>query len=378
MKTVRLLLVVSLGASYFPGCKSQSGSSVQEAVVSEAGTEEPVKPAAAPAQAAEATPAEKNILELNNQMFPIYDAALESFKKQFMATHPVILALFSGAGGKFILYRPGQAPIEAPSPGRTYQLVKSIGHTGIAIYSILTPHVKNPKNQAWVQPLTQMSANIGKALETVPELSVPEDQKTLMRDMLTIEKKFCDDVLAKGTFTAKDVKDFSVGLKPWIKRIGDVAGGVQVNHWVDTLVSWKKMLGRDWEKVHAMSNTIYVTRQNNILFQVLAQFMGTDAINRRLLLVETTSFTTTPDDMLGLMSRILNDRELGQTFFNDKMLMDSELFGSAARGALEGAMKRIGQTPKLPTYARFNSNEWPWRTNPAYGSGPRTIDETPD
>lgn len=374
MKNFALVLVLVVAT----GCKTRADSAVKDVdqAVQAAPTEQPVEP---PKAATDANPAEQNILQLNNNMFPIYDAALESFKKSFLSTHPVILALFSGAGGRFILYRPGQAPVEAPSPGRLYQLVKSIGHTGIAIYSILNPYKQNPDaDKAWQTPLRQTSDNIAKALATLDQVDATDDQKKLMRDMLSIEKEFCDAVLAKGTFTAAELKTFSHGLKPWIKKIGDVAGGVQVNHWVDVLTAWKKQLGRDWQNVHAMSNTIYVTRQNNILFSILAQFMGTDAINRRLLLVETTSFTTTPEDMLGLMARILNDRELGQTFFNDKMLMDSELFGSAARNALTGAMQRIGQEPKLPSYAHFNSNEWPWRTNPAYGSGPRTIDETPE
>jgi len=35
---------------------------------------------------------------------------------------------------------------------------------------------------------------------------------------------------------------------------------------------WKTMLGSDWDKAYAASNTIYVARQNNILFSVLAQY----------------------------------------------------------------------------------------------------------
>lgn len=378
MKRSQLWLVFSVATCLNLSCKHTGESNVKDAESADTQPEIPAEAAKPPVQT-DASPAEKNILELNNKMFPIYDAALESFKKEFLRTHPVILALFSGAGGKFLLYQPGKPPVEAPAPGRLYQLVKSIGHTAIAIYSILTPYAKDPQSQqGWVEPLQQTSGNIAKALATLNDLQVSRDDRELMRGMLTAEKVFVDSVLAKGAYTSQEIEDFSRSMKPWIKKIGDVAGKVQVNHWVDVLTGWKKMLGTDWAKVHAMSNTIYVTRQNNILYSILVQFMGTDAINRRLLLVETTSFTTTPDDMLGLLSRILNDRELGQAFFNDKMLMDSELFGSAARGALDGAMKRVGKQAVLPDYAHFNSNEWPWRTNPAYGDGPRTIDETKD
>ena len=43
---------------------------------------------------------------------------------------------------------------------------------------------------------------------------------------------------------------------------------------------WKTMLGADWDKTYAASNTIYVARQNNILFSVLAQFFGPEADQR--------------------------------------------------------------------------------------------------
>ena len=48
-------------------------------------------------------------------MFQLYGDAAKIFAANIKARNPVILALFSGAGGRFILYRPGQPPLEAPS-----------------------------------------------------------------------------------------------------------------------------------------------------------------------------------------------------------------------------------------------------------------------
>jgi hypothetical protein len=64
------------------------------------------------------TPADtatKNVLALNSMMFELYDDAARIFQANILSKHPVILGLFSGAGGRFILYRPGMAPLEAPS-----------------------------------------------------------------------------------------------------------------------------------------------------------------------------------------------------------------------------------------------------------------------
>jgi hypothetical protein len=322
---------------------------------------------------------ETNILQLNKNMFKVYDAALGDFQKDFMNKHPVILALFSGAGGRFILYRPGQPMLEASNPPIVYQLAKSVGHTGLALYEIVTPYLKDPKaNQGWREPMTTMRDSIKKGLDSVQYLTISEQDRNVLRSMLEIDLAFAESCLKKGTFTHAELVTFARSLKPYIKKVSEIVGTTQTNHWVDVLTQWKAMLGADWEKTYAVTNTIYVTRQNNILFSILAQFMGQETINRRLLLLETTSFTTTPDDMLNLLTRILSDRILGETFFGDYMLMDTELVGSAAREALKKAMKRAGKEAILPEYAHFNSNEWPWRTNPAYGDGPRTMDETPN
>ena len=64
-----------------------------------------------------ATPSDiatKDVLALNTGMFELYGDAAKIFQKNVLDKHPVILGLFSGAGGRLILYQPGKAPIDAP------------------------------------------------------------------------------------------------------------------------------------------------------------------------------------------------------------------------------------------------------------------------
>jgi hypothetical protein len=137
------------------------------------------------------------------------------------------------------------------------------------------------------------------------------------------------------------------------------------------LAGWKTMLGADWDKTYAASNTIYVTRQNNVLFATLAQFFGPEAINDRLLLIETMSFTTTPADMLELMTRIIADRSVGALFFGNYRLMDYELMGADARTAIVAESAKRGMTPFLPPLVPFGSKQWPALITP--GPGPASI-----
>src|SRR5438552_15124973 len=93
------------------------------------------------------------------------------------------------------------------------------------------------------------------------------------------------------------------------------------------LDGWRANLGPDWDKTYAAANTIYVARQNNVLFSTLAQYFPPEAINDRLMLIETISFTTTPQEMLTSMVRIISDRSVGALFFGSDMHIDIEHMG---------------------------------------------------
>ena len=129
----------------------------------------------------------------------------------------------------------------------------------------------------------------------------------------------------------------------------------------------------DWDKTYAASNTIYVARQNNVLFSVLAQFFGPEAINNRLILIETVSFTTTPDDMLESLTRIIADRSVGSLFFGNYHLMDYELMGGDARAAIIAESAKRGTKAFLPPPVPFGSKQWPTLVTP--GPGPTSISE---
>ena len=93
--------------------------------------------------------ATNNVLALNTGMFELYGDAARVFKRNILSKHPVILGLFSGAGGRFILYRPGQPPLDAPSVPVVYQLLKSVGHSTMALTQVVGPYLDNPADQSW-------------------------------------------------------------------------------------------------------------------------------------------------------------------------------------------------------------------------------------
>jgi hypothetical protein len=319
--------------------------------------------------------ATKDVLALNTMMFQLYDRSGAIFRKNLMATHPIILGLFSGAGGRFILYRPGQPALEAPSVPVAYQLMKSVGHSTMALSEVVMPYLDNAADTSWRGSLLAYRSQMQSALNGLNSADVLGEWQENSKLILQNNIGFMDDCAEKGVITVAAFQDFAKKQAPLLKKNIAWAAQTQVGHWMDVIGEWKKLLGGDWDKTYAASNTIYVARQNNVLFSVLAQFFGPDAINSRLVLIETISFTTTPEDMLEALTRIVADRSVGAAFFGNYYLMDYELMGGDARQAIIDESKKRGMTPFLPPAVVFGSHQWPTLITP--GTGPVSLHDLP-
>jgi hypothetical protein len=318
-----------------------------------------------------ATVANNNILALNTAMFELYGDAARIFQRNILSKHPVILGLFSGAGGRFILYRPGMAPLEAPQVPIVYQLLKSVGHSTMAVSQVVAPYIDNSANQAWRAPLLAFRSRMQSALDGLDASQMTAEWRDTNRTLLRNNIEFMDDCLKNGTIPFAKLEEFGKKQAPHLKLVIAWAAQTQVAHWMDVIGEWKKMLGSDWEKTYAASNTIYVARQNNILFSVLAQYFGPEAINDRLMLIETISFTSTPQDMLESLTRIIADRSVGGLFFGNYHLMDYELMGGDARVAIANETTKRGMKTFLPPAVPFGSKQWPTMITP--GPGPASL-----
>ncbi|MEP9352831.1 hypothetical protein ABLE93_04430 [Xanthobacter sp. KR7-65] len=317
--------------------------------------------------------ATRNVLQLNTTMFSLYENAGRLFRANILNQHPMILALFSGAGGRMILYRPGKPPLEAPSVPKVYQVMKSLGHSTMAISEVVLPFIDNAQDKSWMAPMRAYLTEMKSALEGIGVAEMPDEWRANSRSILENNIAFMEATLAKGVITLDAVQGFAKTQGPVLRNAISWAAQTQVKHWMGVLDGWKQELGGSFDKVYAASNTIYVARQNNVLFSVLAQYFGPEAINDRLLLIETISFTTTPEDMLTSLVRIISDRSVGGLFFNNDRLMDYELMGGDARKAIVSEMKARGQTAFLPPAVPFGSNQWPALISG--GSGAASLDD---
>ncbi len=187
----------------------------------------------------------KNVLTLNTSMFELYDNAHKVFEGNILSKHPVILGLFSGAGGRFILYRPGMAALEAPSVPIVYQVLKSVDHSTMALAQVVGPYLDNPADQSWRAPMLSYRARMQAALDGLNEVSMPADWRGNDRSILQNNIAFMDDCLAKSAVSFAALEAFARKQAPHLKLDIEWAAQTQVAHWMKVLAEWKTMLGAD-------------------------------------------------------------------------------------------------------------------------------------
>jgi hypothetical protein len=198
----------------------------------------------------------------------------------------------------------------------------------MALSEVVTPYLNSPNDSTWRSPLAAYRSRMQSALDGLDAAPLRDDWKPVSRAILENNIAFMDEALKANAITPAALQEFAKKQEPLLKKNIAWAAQTQVEHWMGVIAGWKQMLGAGWDKTYAASNTIYVARQNNVLFSVLAQFFPPEAINDRLMLIETISFTTTPEDMLDALTRIIADRSVGAAFFGDYHLMDYELMGA--------------------------------------------------
>src|SRR6266480_7206469 len=172
----------------------------------------------------------KDLLALNTGMFELYDAAAKVFERNILGKHPVILGLFSGAGGRFILYRPGMAPLEAPSVPIVYQLLKSVDHSTMALTQVVGPYLDNPADQSWHGPMLAFRARMKSALDGLGETPMPPEWRDNDRIILQNNIAFMDDCLANGAISFAAMEAFAKKQAPHLKLDIEWAAQTQVAH----------------------------------------------------------------------------------------------------------------------------------------------------
>jgi hypothetical protein len=130
----------------------------------------------------------------------------------------LILGLFSGAGGRMILYRPGMAPIDAPQVPIVYQLLKSVGHGTMALAQVVGPYVDNPDNKSWRGSLLAYRSRMQSALGGLDATPMEPGWRDNNRTILQNSVAFMDESVAKNVIPLPALEAFGKKQAPYLAK----------------------------------------------------------------------------------------------------------------------------------------------------------------
>ncbi len=263
---------------------------------------------------------------------------------------------------------------EASSVPIVYQLRKSVGHSVMALSEVVMPYLDNAANQSWRGSLLVYRSQMQTALDTLEAVDMPADWRINSRALLQNNIAFMDAFGEKDSISIAELRSFTRRQAPMLKKISpgrrrprsSIGWALSPTGKADRRRLGQDLRGQQYDLCRP---------PEHILFSVLAQFFGPGATNSRLMLIETISFATTPEDMLEALTQIIADRSVGAAFFGDYYLMDYELMGGDARRAVIAPSAKYNIKPFLRPAVPFGSHQWPTLITP--GSGPASLDDLP-
>jgi hypothetical protein len=191
--------------------------------------------------------ATKDVLALNTGMFELYGDAAKIFQRNILSKHPVILGLFSGAGGRMILYRPGMPQLDAPQVPIVYQLLKSVGHSTMALAEVVGPYVDNADDKSWRGSMLAYRSRMQSALDGLDATPMEAGWRDNNRTILQNNIAFMDDCVSRGVIAFATLEAFGKKQAPYLAKNVAWAAQSQVAHWMTVLAvgwAWAPGFGR--------------------------------------------------------------------------------------------------------------------------------------
>jgi hypothetical protein len=251
------------------------------------------------------TRARERVFDLDTAMRGNYDA----LKARISANlSPVLVVQPDLGGGSYTLIRRGwQTSTHPVEP--LFQLVKSISHLPLGIYTILAPYLRNARTPDWTADLAAFRDVAAAALASLDEARLPAEAETASKDILSKGIAFMDACIAQGDFAMHGFEEFSASLHESILINMGVAAGALVDGVEILLAEWRKEMGEeDWSNLYAVILVIWTTEAQNQHYEILRRLMDQKTVKERLLVIGVGE---QEPDMLGValdnLARIVQD-----------------------------------------------------------------------
>jgi hypothetical protein len=262
------------------------------------------------------------------------------------SVRPVIVVQNDLQGGTYTLLEDERRTTVQPVPP-IFQMVKSVSHAPLGIYSIIAPYLGADRTDVWARPAEDLGTILSNAKRLVAYAELPDPALNACDKIITSSIEFIRSIVSKQKVTVEEFKRYSGPLEAAIAENLTIAGEVQVKSIRALLHRWKERLGEGWKDLYAVVLVIWTTEVNNQHYLILRREMDPSRVEDHLIVLGTASM---PDDTVDValenLGQIVQDNIAAALVFSNPDELDTEL-GVSLKGpedllswAVKKALKR--------------------------------------
>jgi hypothetical protein len=198
---------------------------------------------------------------------------------------PVIIVQPDLQGGNYTLvHAGGRTTVYPVSP--IFQLVKSVAHLPLGIYTILAPYLLDPDVGEWVEPLREFRSVAEAALAAIGKAGLPPKALQSSERLIGSAIDFMSGCIESGQFSERDFTRFSSSVHGEIVVNMSFAAQALVTGISRQLRIWEEELGPEgWKDLYTVILAIWTTQEQNQHYEVLKRIMYQETVEERLIVI---------------------------------------------------------------------------------------------
>lgn len=289
------------------------------------------------------TRAMQSLFAIDDAMRSNYDALKDLVAN---SVRPVVVVQNDLQGGTYTLLESDRRTTVQPVPP-VFQMVKSVSHAPLGLYSIIAPYLGADRTDVWRRPAEDFAVSLSNAERLVAYAGLPPSAQQACETIISRSLKFITSIVSKGRVTVEDFKGYTSPLESSIAENLTVAGKLQVKSIRALLQQWKERLKGDWKDLYAVVLVIWTTEVNNQHYLILRSEMDPSRVEDHLIVLGTaTPADDTVEVALENLGQIVQDNIAAALVFSNPDELDTDL-GTSLKGpedllawAVKKALKR--------------------------------------
>jgi len=297
--------------------------------------------------------AHANIVACDDEMRKNYDENHIEIGQQI---YPFLFSEFTPDGGRYTLLINDSDWVSAKPVPPLYEIAKSVSHTPLGVWSIISRYAAYPNGGDWIAPMTHFNQTLQTALKSLNDLELEPKVAKNLHTVLEKMIEFCQRSIQYKMFTMKEYSEAAKSVNKELVFLQSLAADIQVSAFTTTLDKWKKLVGsKEWEKLYVVISAQWTLSTENVHQLIIANAMASDKLAAKNIFVTSVPLKNI-DEARALCGRIVGDRIMSyQTLSTDTKRGEENIYSlSTSRDliskAAEDSIANLGNLcPHLKT-----------------------------